>query len=112
MELLHTLCSPKVHIDFFKFFTTALLFTFERPMYMFFEEDITGTVCVNKTGDTTETVQIIIQGGKLTTDREAVIARSLNALMILWCLVFFITPITLACGWWLSFCLLMANSNV
>ena len=44
-------------------------------MYTFFEEDMTGTVCVNKTEDTTETVQIMIQGGKLTTDREAVIAE-------------------------------------
>ena len=33
-------------------------------MYMFMEDSITGTVCVNKTGDTTETVQILIQGGK------------------------------------------------
>ena len=77
MELLHTSCSPKVHIDVvvFLIFATALLFTFERPMYMFFEEDMTGTVCVNKTGDTTETVQIMIQGGKFTTDREAVTAE-------------------------------------
>ena len=44
-------------------------------MYIFFEGDISGTVCLNKTGDTTETVQIMIQGGKLTTDREAVIAE-------------------------------------
>ena len=39
-------------------------------MYMFFEDSGIGTVCVNKTGETTETVQIMIQGGKVVTVME------------------------------------------
>ena len=53
-------------------------------MYMFFEDDVTGTVCINKTGDTTNTLQTMIQGGKLTTDREAVIAEVTKCIDGVW----------------------------
>ena len=42
-------------------------------MYTFSEDSGNGTVCVNKTGDTIQTIGIMIQGGK--TETEIIIAE-------------------------------------
>ena len=69
---------PKVYIDASCIFTTVLLFTFECLIYIFSEDSGNGTVCVNKTGDTTQTVNIMIQGGK--PEREMIITEIIECM--------------------------------
>ena len=44
-------------------FNTVVTFTFRQPMYMFMEDMGNGTVCVDKIGETDQTITVIVNGG-------------------------------------------------
>ena len=45
--------------------STVVTFTFSQPVYMFLENVGTGSVCVDKTGNTDQEITITVIGGML-----------------------------------------------
>ena len=43
---------------------TVVIFNFRQPVYMFMENVGTGSVCVEKIGETDQAITMIINGGK------------------------------------------------
>ena len=39
-------------------------FTFRQPMYLFIENGVTGTVCIDKVGQTDQSVTLMVSGRK------------------------------------------------
>ena len=44
-------------------FNTVVMFRFRQPMYMFMENVGTGMVCVDKVGESDQTITVTVTGG-------------------------------------------------
>ena len=50
------------------YLNTVVTFTFRQPVYMYMEDVGTGRVCVDKIGDTDQTITVIVNGGVYNYD--------------------------------------------
>ena len=58
------------------YLNAVVMFTFCRPVYMFMEDVGTVRVCVDKIGDTDQTITVIVNGGVYNYDQSYILNPS------------------------------------